>query len=108
MLVGLQSFMYEESNAIGSLSVSQAERERLAAASHAFNQRNQIWRDVFGGGASAAAAAAAGGAAGGADGEVEKEQESVCRFCFTAGGELLSPCMCKVGMRLEKAFHFID
>jgi len=51
LLVGLQSFMYEESNAIGSLAQSTAERERFAAQSHAFNSRNQIWQELFGGGA---------------------------------------------------------
>jgi ubiquitin-conjugating enzyme E2 J2 len=89
LLVGLQSFMYEESNAIGSLSASTAERERLAAGSHGFNKQNQIWQAIFGTGAATGSGAAADGE------EEEKVQESVCRFCFTAGGELLSPCMCK-------------
>lgn len=87
LLVGLQSFMYEESTAIGSMARSAAERTLLASASHTFNGRNQIWHELFGVGK------AAGGAAG--DEEVELETESVCRFCFSAGGELISPCMCK-------------
>lgn len=88
LLVGLQSFMYEESNAIGSLSATAAERGRLAAASHSFNKQNHIWRGLFGSGA-------AGGSGATGDGEEEVQQESVCRFCFNSGGELLSPCMCK-------------
>ena len=83
--------MYEESNAIGSLKAAAREREKLAAESVAFNHRNQIWCELFGDGA-AAGGAAGGGAAGD---EEEAVQESVCRFCFTSEGELVSPCMCK-------------
>jgi hypothetical protein len=85
--VGPQSFMYEESNAIGSLGASAAERGRLAAASAAFNAKNEIWRELFGG----AHGGGGGGGGGGGVEEEEKVQESVCRFCFSAEGELLSP-----------------
>jgi hypothetical protein len=37
-------------------------------------------------------------AAGGGGAETEEEErvsESVCRFCFTSGGELVAPCMCE-------------
>lgn len=66
LLIGLQSFMYEESNAIGSISVNNyggggggstarvvaqkmltAERIAFAKATHAFNARNRIYRELF-------------------------------------------------------------
>ena len=49
LLVGLQSFMYEESNAIGSLQASAAggARAELAAASRSFNRKNQIFLELF-------------------------------------------------------------
>ena len=91
--------MYEESNAIGSLRAAVSERTRLAAASHRFNAQNQLWVELFadsaaGSGATAATAAAIA-AGGGGDGTAAQVQESVCRFCFSADGELISPCMCK-------------
>ena len=89
LLVGLQSFMYEESQAIGSLrGVPTAERRRLAQQSKAFNARNGIYRELFGEGASGGGSGAAGG--GGAE-EMEEVHESVCRFCFSSEGELISP-----------------
>ena len=91
LLVGLQSFMYEESAAIGSVAASTAERERLAAASRRHNERNAIWRELF------LARREGGGAAGaaGEDEDLEPMCESVCRFCFSADGDLIAPCMCK-------------
>ena len=90
LLVGLQSFMYEESEAIGSLrNVSASERQRLAAQSHAFNMRNGIYRELFG------SESSTGGGEGGAQEAEEEVHESVCRFCFSSEGELISPCMCK-------------
>jgi erythromycin esterase-like protein/ubiquitin-protein ligase len=94
LLVGLLSFMYEESNAIGSISASTAERRKLAAASKAFNKQNAIYLELF-------AAPKAGGASsgGGADDVDARAREaaaaSVCRFCFSAEGELVSPCACR-------------
>ena len=81
---------YEESNAIGSLAASTAARTELAAASHAFNRKNQIFCELF--------TDAADGGGGGAEGDdVQDEEgpsESVCRFCLTSGGELIAPCTC--------------
>jgi len=85
LLVGLQSFMLEDSNAIGSTVASFKERERLAALSVAHNQRNAIFREIFNVHRSS-------------DDPSEPppaEAESVCRFCFSSEGELISPCMCK-------------
>ena len=84
LLVGLQSFMYEDSDAIGSIRASAAERERLAAASQAYNAKNSIFRELFSGAAGGAPAAAAEPDAA--------ASASVCRFCFSSEGELVSPC----------------
>jgi len=91
--VGLQSFMHEESNAIGSLSATAAERRRLAAASHAFNRKNAIWRELFGGGPRGDSGGTGGG--GGAGEDETGAAESLCRFCFMSRGELVAPCLCK-------------
>ena len=46
-LIWLQSIMYEESNTIGSLNISLAERRRLAIASHDFNGTNyKDWNEI--------------------------------------------------------------
>ena len=86
-LVGLLSFMYEESNAIGSIGASARERERLAKASHKANRKNKIWCELFGDGAAPV----------GIDDDDDDDVggASVCRFCFTSEGDLISPCMCK-------------
>ena len=92
LLVGLQSFMYEESNAIGSISASASTRHTLAKQSHEFNLKNAQFVELFGDYDYEAAIAAC------ASGQVEEEngaQESVCRFCFSSEGELISPCMCR-------------
>ena len=86
LLVGLQSFMYEESNAIGSIQGTPSERRRLAALSKAYNLKNEIYRDLFHSGDRDEILAT---------GEDDKDAASVCRFCFSSEGELLSPCMCK-------------
>jgi hypothetical protein len=84
LLVGLQSFMHEEANAIGSIRASDEERQRLALASRAHNAKHAIYRDLFAGGAAAPVAAAP-----------EEPSASVCRFCFSSDGELMAPCSCK-------------
>ena len=92
LLVGLQSFMYEESNAIGSISASASTRKNLAKQSHAFNAKNPVFVEIFGDYDYDAAIAACSRA------QSEEEvgaQESVCRFCFSSEGELISPCMCR-------------
>ena len=86
VLVGLNSFFYEESNAIGSLRASTAERRRLAAASSAYNRRNEIFYELFVDDDGTTRAAD--------DAEVEAESESVCRFCYSSEGDLISPCAC--------------
>ena len=86
-LVGLLSFMYEESNAIGSINASARERERLAKASHKYNRRDKVWCELFGDGAQVLAVDD--------DDDDEVTGASVCRFCFGSDGDLISPCMCK-------------
>ena len=88
LLVGLTSFMYEESDAIGSIQASASERRRLAAASHAFNLRDPVYNEVFG-------EAAQLERAGKPMAKHEETHESICRFCLSSGGKLIAPCMCK-------------
>eukprot|EP00605_Chrysophyceae_sp_TOSAG23-4_P002009 GSChrysophyteH1.ASY1.ANO1.2224.1 assembled CDS len=88
LLVGLQSFMYEESNAIGSISASRAEREKLAGKSRAFNKRNKVWNEIFSEDSST-------GYLDDKETPADAAHESVCRFCFSSEGELISPCMCR-------------
>jgi ubiquitin-conjugating enzyme E2 J2 len=84
ILVGLQSFMYEESNAIGSISASLDERKILASLSKCFNRQNPIFCSLFNDNGDTAISC----------GE-EVVSASVCRFCFSSEGELISPCMCR-------------
>lgn len=83
---------YEDSDAIGSIRASAAERQRLAAASRSFNLKNAIYRDLFG---SSGTPSSGGGGAVAAAAAPEAASASTCRFCFSTEGELISPCMCK-------------
>eukprot|EP00770_Monocercomonoides_exilis_P001215 MONOS_1207.1-p1 / transcript=MONOS_1207.1 / gene=MONOS_1207 / organism=Monocercomonoides_exilis_PA203 / gene_product=Ubiquitin-conjugating enzyme 6 A (Ubc6A) / transcript_product=Ubiquitin-conjugating enzyme 6 A (Ubc6A) / location=Mono_scaffold00020:175306-176049(+) / protein_length=196 / sequence_SO=supercontig / SO=protein_coding / is_pseudo=false len=47
ILVGLVSFMAEESHGVGSMSASDAERRKLAAQSIHFNQKNPVFNQLF-------------------------------------------------------------
>lgn len=47
ILVGIQSFFYEESDQVGGMRRSAAERRKLAAQSVAFNMRNGIYVELF-------------------------------------------------------------
>lgn len=48
ILIGLLSFMYEESpESIGGVSASAAERKKIAQESHGFNQRLAIYNKLF-------------------------------------------------------------
>ncbi len=87
MLVGLQSFMYEESNAIGSISASSEERIKLAKESKSFNSKNAVFCELFDD--------AGAGKSGNGSVEDEAASASVCRFCFSSDGTLISPCMCR-------------
>jgi erythromycin esterase-like protein/ubiquitin-protein ligase len=96
MLIGLQSFMNEESDAIGSIRASAEERRRLAAASRAFNAGNPIFVELFGGAAgSGGSGGGSGGGGGGSGAAADAPSASVCRFCFSSEGVLIAPCMCK-------------
>eukprot|EP00039_Didymoeca_costata_P029127 m.23396 g.23396 ORF g.23396 m.23396 type:complete len:617 (-) comp7494_c0_seq4:292-2142(-) len=80
VLVGLQSFMYEENNvSIGSISATVEERKKFAKESHTFNSKNTIFQELFG-----------------KTTEVTSgdSNEPVCRFCFV-GENLIAPCECK-------------
>jgi ubiquitin-conjugating enzyme E2 J2 len=46
-LTGLQSFFYENTATTGSVNCSKRERQKLAAASAAFNEKNPTFRKVF-------------------------------------------------------------
>ena len=86
ILVGLQSFMYEESNQVGGMRESAATRRLLAAQSLAFNLRNEIYVNLF------------CGESGARNPTVKEGDENAdaptCRFCHTSG-ELVEPCECK-------------
>jgi ubiquitin-conjugating enzyme E2 J2 len=47
ILTGLQSFFYENTATTGSVKCSARERQKLAAASKAFNEKNPTFRKVF-------------------------------------------------------------
>lgn len=48
MLLGMISFMYEESrDGVGSIVMSKGERQKLAKGSKDFNRKNQKFREVF-------------------------------------------------------------
>jgi ubiquitin-conjugating enzyme E2 J2 len=47
ILTGLQSFFYENTATTGSVKCSARERQKLAAASAAFNEKNPSFRKVF-------------------------------------------------------------
>jgi ubiquitin-conjugating enzyme E2 J2 len=47
ILTGLQSFFYENTATTGSVKCSKRERQKLAAASAAFNEKNPTFRKVF-------------------------------------------------------------
>eukprot|EP00929_Paragymnodinium_shiwhaense_P007221 TRINITY_DN111153_c0_g1_i1.p1 TRINITY_DN111153_c0_g1~~TRINITY_DN111153_c0_g1_i1.p1 ORF type:complete len:1203 (-),score=287.37 TRINITY_DN111153_c0_g1_i1:90-3698(-) len=97
ILIGLMSFMYEESaESIGSILESKADRKRYAAESTYFNAQNEIYVELF-------------------DTPDEEEAESnmkrlrkidasdlpdnesekACRYCLVDSGELVAPCDCR-------------
>eukprot|EP00750_Incisomonas_marina_P003276 INCI13042.3.p1 GENE.INCI13042.3~~INCI13042.3.p1 ORF type:complete len:1029 (-),score=161.50 INCI13042.3:433-3519(-) len=96
ILIGLLSFMYEESpNAIGSLQDTDENRRKFAQQSEEFNMRNEIYVELFGGGKSDDSGGGASVLAAGGGGYDEDEDEHTCRFCFNGGDDLITPCNCK-------------
>lgn len=88
VLVGLQSFMQEDSpGSLGSLTASRKVRQELAAKSHEFNLKNKHYVDLFLN-TQAPAVSSEGDA---------KEEDQFCRYCRQSGGELISPCQCQGG-----------
>jgi len=94
ILIGLMSFMYEDSReSIGSILDTTQNRRRYAAASPFFNAQNEIYVQLF----------------MTPDEEEEKENimnllrsaggndgsEKSCRYCMASVGELVAPCHCK-------------
>lgn len=80
VLLGLQSFMYEDNSvSIGSILLPVSERRNLAKKSAAFNSKNTIFRELFGRQLVAVEA---------------MSNEPTCRFCFETG-DLIAPCACK-------------
>jgi len=94
LLIGLQSFMYEESNQIGGLQASAAERKRLAKASIGFNMRNEIYVKYFCGEEGARNPKKKTVAEGEVKGEDTDEGKPTCRFCHLPD-DLVAPCNCK-------------
>eukprot|EP00928_Gymnodinium_smaydae_P070397 TRINITY_DN54242_c0_g1_i1.p1 TRINITY_DN54242_c0_g1~~TRINITY_DN54242_c0_g1_i1.p1 ORF type:complete len:1126 (-),score=276.04 TRINITY_DN54242_c0_g1_i1:79-3456(-) len=100
ILIGLMSFMYEESTAsIGSILESFERRKRYAAESEYFNVQNDIYCELF--------CAEMGTEellqkqksrklySVEMEEDVDENNEHGCRFCLLDTGELVSPCACK-------------
>jgi len=94
LLVGLQSFMYEDSNAIGSITTSTHHRASLAKHSLAFNMQDPRYVEMFAM-HTHESTNASGGSTGRESNAEEEDMSSVCRFCMSPDGELISPCMCR-------------
>eukprot|EP01127_Copromyxa_protea_P010198 TRINITY_DN2464_c0_g1_i1.p1 TRINITY_DN2464_c0_g1~~TRINITY_DN2464_c0_g1_i1.p1 ORF type:complete len:742 (-),score=135.62 TRINITY_DN2464_c0_g1_i1:82-2307(-) len=89
VLVGLQSFMQEDSpHSLGSISTPKKHRQELAAKSHEFNLKNAHYCDLF---LNNPVTPSPGQEA------EEKEEDRYCRYCRHSGGELVSPCNCEGG-----------
>jgi len=97
ILIGLMSFMYEETSAaIGSLLEPKADRRRYAAASSFFNAQNEIYVELFQTPDEDEANASIHLLRQRLRGEANIEEgENACRFCLVDSGELISPCSCK-------------
>eukprot|EP00931_Biecheleriopsis_adriatica_P088278 TRINITY_DN62639_c0_g1_i1.p1 TRINITY_DN62639_c0_g1~~TRINITY_DN62639_c0_g1_i1.p1 ORF type:complete len:1151 (-),score=234.12 TRINITY_DN62639_c0_g1_i1:112-3564(-) len=96
ILIGLMSFMYEESSAsIGSLLEPKADRRKYAAASAYFNAQNEIYVELFQTPDEAEAEDSIRKlrevSASGCDGESDR----ACRYCLVDSGDLVAPCECK-------------
>jgi len=94
ILIGLMSFMYEDSReSIGSILDTRANRRKYAAASPYFNAQNEIYVELF----------------MTPDEDEQKENflnlllqgsgnsqsDKACRYCLSDNGELIMPCQCK-------------
>jgi len=94
ILIGLMSFMYEDSReSIGSIVDTRANRRKYAAASPYFNAQNEIYVELF----------------MTPDEDEQKENflnlilhgsgssqsDKACRYCLADSGELIMPCQCK-------------
>ncbi|CAD7947621.1 unnamed protein product [Amoebophrya sp. A120] len=107
ILVGLLSFMYEEtSESIGSMLDPWDVRKRYARESEFFNRENEVYLSIFKAvddstvaGSSSSSATGnkrqrmlSGGAANEYD---ENDDQPQCRYCLSGEGELVAPCDCK-------------
>jgi len=94
ILIGLMSFMYEDSReSIGSIVDTRANRRKYAAASPYFNAQNEIYVELF--------------MTPDEDEQKENflnlilrgsgnsESDKACRYCLADTGELIMPCQCK-------------
>lgn len=86
--------MYEESNQIGGLQASSAERKKLAKASIGFNMRNEIYVKYFCGEEGARNPKKKTAAEGDAKMEEQDANKPTCRFCHLPD-DLVCPCNCK-------------
>lgn len=94
LLVGLYSFMREESNGIGSIKMSATERRKLAEQSRAFNLKNPIYVELFESNRKKSSLESDAALGSNNNSNSSAPQESVCRICFSSDGELISPCSC--------------
>ncbi len=107
ILIGLMSFMYEESTeSIGSMLDTVANRKRMAEESQLFNMQNETYVQLFGGGEDGEGKKEAAEDGDNSnddqhaevDREMDDDDEDVCRFCLcpaTASNPLVNPCECK-------------
>lgn len=99
ILIGLMSFMYEETSAaIGSILEPKSDRRRYAAASSYFNAQNEIFVELFQtpdehetNDSISKLRRTLQGACEDKDGD----GEMACRYCLVESGELVAPCECK-------------
>ena len=89
ILIGLQSFMYEDSNQVGGMMATNEVRRQFARDSLATNMKNEIYVNYFCG-----EDGARNPQTKSADADVAAPDEPVCRFCHVSG-DLVTPCECK-------------
>lgn len=99
ILIGLMSFMYEETSAaIGSLLESKADRRKYAAATAYFNAQNEIYVELFQTPDEEETQDSIRTLRKALQGEGENacvDSDRACRYCLVDSGELVAPCECR-------------
>eukprot|EP00122_Pirum_gemmata_P010467 Pgem_evm1s9678 len=101
ILIGLMSFMYEDSaESIGSILDSYDRRKKYALQSPFFNAKNEIYVQLFMTPDEKEANEHVSRLKrmclqSNNDGDNDSDDENACRFCLMGNGELVNPCQCK-------------